>query len=140
MTLGFMTSFYNVRYLFRKDFLKRYGDNKMILQLEAYSQKYKGLAVMFFRIFFIIPYNMQNVAHGLSKINTLHYLWGSMAGILPTTIFYVWLGHALGNKIITLSDFRNMSGIFAVIFIIFGALLLVSFIIKRNFKDTSKKE
>jgi uncharacterized membrane protein YdjX (TVP38/TMEM64 family) len=139
MALGFMSSFYNVRYLFRNDFIRKFGGNSMVIQLENYSQKYKGFAVLFFRVFFIIPYNMQNIAYGLSTINPVQYLWGSLVGILPTTIFYVWFGNAIGNGTISLTDFRNISGIFFIFIVFFGVVLLASLIFRKKLAGSGKK-
>ena len=132
MILGFMTSFFNVRYIFRNDFNLKYGNNKMVIKLEDYAARFKGLAVLFFRVFFIIPYNLQNVAYGLSKIKAFHFLWGSSIGILPTTLFFVIFGDAISSNKITLIEFRNISGLFFVFVVILGALLVGSYFLKKK--------
>jgi uncharacterized membrane protein YdjX (TVP38/TMEM64 family) len=137
MSAGFMASFFNARYLFRKDFIEKYGKNKMVIKLEEYAGKYKGLSALFFRIILIVPYNLQNVAYGLSSISVFQYLWGSMCGIVPITIFYVWLGSALSNNQITLTGMRNVVGILFIVLTIFCSIFFTGLLLKKKFFPSS---
>ncbi|OHD12332.1 MAG: hypothetical protein A2086_08855 [Spirochaetes bacterium GWD1_27_9] len=138
MTIGFMASFLNTRYLFRKDFLAKFGSNKMVTTLEEYTKKYKGLAVLFFRVFFIFPYNFQNVAYGLSTIKGYHYLWGSVFGVLPTTIFYVWLGDMISKNQMGFTDLRKIFTIIGISITFFAIIFFTSIILKKKFSSSTK--
>jgi len=138
MSLGLMASFLNSRYLFRKDFLSKFGKNKIVVMLENYADKYKGLAVLFFRVFFVFPYNLQNVAYGLCSIKGYSYFWGSVIGILPTTIFYVWLGDMLSRNKLTAIDMRNIFMIIGIAITIFASIFFTSLLLRKKFFNTEK--
>ncbi len=135
MILGLMASFFNSRYLFRKDFIKKFGENKAVVNLENYANKYKGLAVLFFRVFFVFPYNLQNVAYGLCSIKTYSYFWGSSVGILPTTIFYVWLGDMISKNKLSLLDMKNIFTAIGIGITIFASIFFTSILIKKKFRS-----
>lgn len=138
MTVGLMSSFLNTRYLFRKDFIKKFGENKVVKMLENYANKYKGLAVLFYRVFFVFPYNLQNVAYGLCSIRIYSYFWGSAIGILPTTIFYVWLGDMLSKNRLTMVDMKNIFLIIGVAITIFASIFFTTILIKKKFFSNGK--
>lgn len=138
ITVGLMSSFLNTRYLFRKDFIKKFGENKVVKMLENYANKYKGLAVLFYRVFFVFPYNLQNVAYGLCSIRIYSYFWGSAIGILPTTIFYVWLGDMLSKNRLTMVDMKNIFLIIGVAITIFASIFFTTILIKKKFFSNGK--
>ena len=43
MVIGFSASFFNARYLFRKNFVEKFGSKKIVQTLEEYVKKYHGL-------------------------------------------------------------------------------------------------
>lgn len=95
MTLGIVASFINSRYLFRDIFIKKFGETDIVKKLETEIQKKKFITVLMTRLFFIIPYNAQNYAYGLTSINFSTYIVGTALGILPITIMNVMFGRLL---------------------------------------------
>ncbi|MCK4796190.1 MAG: VTT domain-containing protein [Spirochaetes bacterium] len=134
MIIGFMASFLNSRYIFRKDFVEKFGSNKVVLKLENYTKKYNGWAVIFFRIFFIIPYNFQNIAYGLSSINAFIYMICSAIGILPTTILYVWLGYSVANNKIGINDLKSVFLYTGIFITVFASIFFTSIILKKKLR------
>jgi len=108
MIIGLAVSFLNSRYCFRDSFNKKFGATKMFKILDDVTKKYHGWAVIFFRLFFIVPYNFQNVAYGLTSIKFYTYTLGSAVGILPTTILYIWLGYMLSHNQINQDYIKNI--------------------------------
>lgn len=53
------------------------------------------LTVMLIRMVPNIPFDVQNYTLGLSRIRFGPYALGSLAGLLPTTVAYVYLGYSL---------------------------------------------
>ena len=136
MILGFSASFFNARYLFRKNFIEKFGSKKIILTLEEYVKKYHGWSVLFLRIFFIIPYNMQNVSYGLTSIKSYVYIIFSSIGILPITILYVWFGYLLSVNKIKINNIKNIL-FFIIIFITIFAIIFFN---RMLFKKKLKKD
>jgi len=138
MIIGLTSSFLSSRYIFRKDFTKKFGNTKIVKTLEDYIQKYHGWAVIFFRLFFVIPYNIQNPAYGLTSVKLYIYVLCSAIGILPTTILYIWLGHLVAENKIGIHDVRNVS-LFLVVFItVFASIIFTSMLIKKKMKIQEK--
>lgn len=132
MSLGLLSSFFNVRYFFRKDFQSRFKNNKIIAEVDKAASKYRGWSALFFRVFFIIPYNMQNIAYGLSGISVKGYFWGSVIGILPTTIMHVAIGRLIYNNTLGMTDLKNIFMYIGIFIGIFGAIFFTSYFIKRK--------
>ncbi len=137
MTAGLAASFLNSRYCFRQYFNRKFGGTKMFMELDSITRKYHGWAVLFFRIFFIIPYNFQNVAYGLTSIKFRTYLAGSATGILPTTVLYVWLGYLLSENRINLSNLKEISLFIFLIISLFGCIFFVSLYFRKKLKMQS---
>jgi uncharacterized membrane protein YdjX (TVP38/TMEM64 family) len=135
MIVGFMASFINIRYMFKNDFANKFGTNTMVIKLENYVKKYNFFAVFILRIFFFIPYNIQNIAYGLSSISIFKYLLGSALGVIPITILYAYLGSAFSKNQITPDDLKNIMlyiGIFiGFIASVFFTCLIVIYIKKK---------
>lgn len=134
MIIGLLASFINTRYIFKDDFIKKFGSNKIVKMLDEYIKKYHGWAVIFFRIFFIVPYNIQNTAYGLTDIKLYIYTICSAIGILPTTILYVFLGNLFVNNKININGIKNIV-LYLIIFIaLFASIFFTSLILRRKFK------
>jgi uncharacterized membrane protein YdjX (TVP38/TMEM64 family) len=135
MTLGLMTSFLNVRWLFRKDFVEKFGSNRTVMQLEEYTEKYGSQLVVSMRLLFVIPYNIQNVAYGLSSISAGKYLIFSAIGIIPLTLAYVWLGHLINLQVMGIGDFKRYSFITGILIAFFAAVIIMSVVIGKRLKN-----
>jgi uncharacterized membrane protein YdjX (TVP38/TMEM64 family) len=134
MTLGLMTSFLNVRWLFRRDFVEKFGSNRTVMQLEEYTEKYGSQLVVSMRLLFVIPYNIQNVAYGLSSIDPMRYLIFSAIGIIPLTLAYVWIGHLINLQVMGAGDFKRYSFIIGVLIAFFVVVIVMSIIIGKRLK------
>lgn len=95
MTVGLLSSFICGRYLFREYFVKKYGNRKIVKQLERMLEKYHLWAVVFTRISFVFPYNLLNYAYSITSIRTSTYLFGSALGIFVPTLVMVYMGELL---------------------------------------------
>ena len=135
MIIGMSCAFYGSRYLFRDIFQKRFGNNKIVKDIDGYAKKYKGKAVLVLRTFSVFPYNLQNVAYGLSSISGFSHFWGSSLGIIPLTFFFVWVGSIIDN--ITPEETKDIFLKFGIISAILIATIITTFIIKT--KLLSKK-
>jgi len=122
MILGMTTSFLTTRYLFKKDFNSKFGNLRAVKTIERHINKYHGLAVLFFRLFFIFPYNIQNIAYGLSQIKTATFILFSASGIIPSTLMWIFFGYLTSKNTISLTNVKEM---FLTSIIIISALLLV---------------
>ncbi len=133
MTLGLLTSFLSTRFIFRDEFKKRFGANRTMLLLEQYIAKYKGFAVLFFRLLFIFPYNIQNITYGLSSLKTSSYLFYSAIGIIPVTILHVLLGNLINNNTLSNSKLNEIFSLIGIASIIGIILLILVLKLKSKF-------
>jgi uncharacterized membrane protein YdjX (TVP38/TMEM64 family) len=140
MICAFAASFMSVRYIFRKDFVKRFGNNKIVLKLEDYVQKYHGWAVLFFRVVFIFPYNLQNIAYALTSIRTPVYVICSALGVIPLTMFYAWLGHLISIDKMSITDIRNIIIILSIVITIFASIFFTSILLRKKLNLLQKNE
>lgn len=141
MTIGLISSFIAARYIFRDDFIKKFGNNSIVQQIQYWSNKYHLWTVLFFRIFFIFPYNLQNIAYGLTDIKIWRYIIGSFLGIIPTTLLYTWLGHTIALNKLGIQDLGNIMTVIAIFITFFGIVFFTGLIVKRKlqFKSINNK-
>lgn len=132
MTVGLFSSFIASRYIFRSDFMKKFGNNSMVKEIEHWTDRYHFWTVLFFRVFFVFPYNMQNIAYGLTRIKIWKYILGSMLGIIPTTLLYVWLGSKISSNMLSISDLRNIMTFVGIIITIFGIIFFTGMIVRKK--------
>jgi len=132
--LGFTFSFISVRYFFRDLFLKKYGENKLVLKIEKYTEKYKAWSILFFRVIFAIPYSIQNIAYALTKINFFVYFIFSLIGSIPQTLTFVVLGFLLSSGRINLAQFKNIFLIIVIIITVISSVYFTYLFIKSKIK------
>jgi len=132
--LGFTFSFIAVRYLFQDIFIKKFGNNKIVLRIEKYTEKYKAWSVLFFRLVFAIPYSIQNIAYGLTKINFFVYFFISVVGCIPQTVIFVLLGDLLSKEKINLIELRNIFMIIVIIISIIASIYFTTLLILKKKK------
>jgi len=134
MTLGLMTSFLNVRWLFRKDFVAKFGSNKTVRKLETYTEQYGSQLVLVMRLLFVIPYNIQNVAYGLSSIDWIRYSVFSGIGIIPLTLAYVWIGHLINLQTMKAGDIGTYTLSIALLIVFFAIIIIASIVVGKRMK------
>jgi len=138
MIIGMNSAFYGSRYLFRDSFQKRFGDNKIVKEIDGYAKKYKGKAVLILRTFSVFPYNLQNIAYGLSSINGFSHFWGSSIGIIPFTFFFVWTGSIIDT--ITPEEIKIIFLKFGIVSAMLTAIIITTFIIKTKIISKKREE
>ena len=94
-TLGATLAFLSGRFLFRESLEKKYGH---------YIQKFNdGLIeneltyIMSLRMVPIIPFFIQNIVCGLTRVSLKSYFIGSLLGMAPVTIVFVHAGSQLSQ-------------------------------------------
>ncbi|MGB3183585.1 MAG: VTT domain-containing protein [Cyclobacteriaceae bacterium] len=131
MTIGLCASFLCSRFLFRGDFMSRFGGMGMVKKLDHYVIRYHMWSVLVFRLISVFPYNVMNYAYGLTSISFRDYIVGSGIGLIPVTAIIVWLGHlAATGQEASVSPWQ-WAGFGAVVLIFIG----VAIYFKKRFKQ-----
>ena len=89
------------------------------------------------RLFFVIPYNIQNFVYGLTSVKFSIYIIGTAIGIIPITLLNVYLGQLLFQGNLLNAGVTKIFGIISLIlFIIIIFYILKKLIhIKKNNKQ-----
>ena len=148
MSIGLVCSFFAARYLFKDDFQRKFASNKIVSQIEQYTHKRPMWTVIFFRIFFIFPYNMQNVAYGLTTIAAKDYIIGSIIGVAPITLGHVLIGVLVERAAMDSSSVKNVMMWVGLIITIVASIFFTSLLVKKIFNknndtvsnDTAKEQ
>ncbi len=91
LTTGAMFSFYIVRYLGRD-----YFEKKIISRIDAlkaydkHLEKKGFLSIFFLRLITLTPYELVNVAAGLSRIPPSQFFLATLLGIIPGTLITLY--------------------------------------------------
>lgn len=134
MSLGLLGSFLGGRYLFRDIFQKYFGDKKVVIQLENYLKEHSWKSIIFLRLFFIFPYNVQNYAYALTSVKFRIYAIGSIVGIIPITLLNAWTGNLIANQTLVLTDLSSAFKVVPVVFIMIAALLIGKRLVLKSMK------
>lgn len=92
LTIGAMISFLMARRLGRSYVEKRFVNR--IKRLDQYNKHLKNdgfLTILFLRFILLIPYEVVNIAAGLSRVGTPQFLAGTMLGIIPGAILTIYV-------------------------------------------------
>ncbi len=138
MSIGMICSFYAARYLFQDDFHKKFGDSKIVSEINRWTKKRPLLTVIFFRIFFIFPYNMQNVAYGLTKISAKDYIIGSIIGVAPITFGHVMIGVLIEHAAMDSASVKNVMMWVGLIIAIVASIFFTSLLVRRMFNKKNE--
>ena len=141
MIIGLTCSFFGSRYLFRKEFQSKFAANKLVSTIDGYTQQQPLFMVIFFRIFFIFPYNMQNVAYGLTSIKPRDYIIGSAIGTAPITFLHVLLGYFVDHSVLQTSEMSDIFKWIGIFITVFACVFFTSYFVKKRFqkKNTDDK-
>ncbi len=140
MIIGMSSAFYGIRYLFRDGFQKKFGENKIVKEIDGYAKKYGGRAVLVLRTFSVFPYNLQNVAYGLSSLSGFSHLWASAIGVIPITLFYVWFGSLFSSNTITIKEMESMFSKLGIVIAILTAAMVTTIIIRTKLSKKKREE
>ncbi len=78
-----------------KDFIENLLSKKYLSKIERYNKRLEGGAIsdlVILRILPIMPFNVLNIAMGVSKIKFKDYCIGTLIGLAPSNIFSVYAG------------------------------------------------
>ena len=91
--IGASLAFDLARYLGR-DFISRYIKGP-IDRIDRQLRNQGFLRMLQLRLIPLIPFNLLNLAAGLSGIRKIHYVLGTMIGITPSTFIYAYTAASL---------------------------------------------
>lgn len=124
MLIGIAASFICGRYLFCEVFEKKFGNSSQVKMLNEYIGSHPFLTSTLTRLFFIIPYNIQNYAYSCTIIKPFPYFLGTFLGILPITILNVALGYLIGT-----GGLANSAGATTVVSVVAVVLVIIAMVI-----------
>ena len=107
--LGANLAFNLARFLGR-DFIARYIKGP-IGKIDRQLRDQGFLRVLQLRLLPVIPFNLLNLAAGLSGIRKIHYVFGTMIGVIPASFIYVYTASSFMQVYIAGSDMDELSRI-----------------------------
>ena len=119
-TVGALLFFLMIRYSLGASIQQRYKN-----KLSRFNTKIKNYGASYaiaIRSIAFIPFFMQNIMIGLTKISLLGYTWTTVVGILPASLVYAYAGQELA-QMSSISDVFSLS-----VLSIFVALALLGFV------------
>ncbi len=96
-TLGAGCAFLAGRFLARGWVESRLRTMPRFRALDRAVARKGALIVLLARLSLLIPYNLLNYALGLTKVRFGAYLFGTLVGMLPAMVLYVYLGSVAGS-------------------------------------------
>ncbi|VVB78875.1 SNARE associated Golgi protein [uncultured archaeon] len=126
LTLGAAISFFAARYFARDYINKKYIEDRRILR--EYNEKIGKngfLTIIFLRLIGLMPFELVNIAGGLSRVSALQFILGTLIGIIPGTILTIYL-------------IKSTQNIFSTQFFIASILIALFFCIPLAFKKVRK--
>lgn len=91
-TAGAAAAFLVGRFLTRDTIAAKTASNASFAALDRAMGKEGWKIVALARLSPVFPFTLLNYAFGLTRVNFLHYVLASWAGMLPGTLLYVYLG------------------------------------------------
>jgi uncharacterized membrane protein YdjX (TVP38/TMEM64 family) len=95
--IGADLSFLVGKFLFRDWVAEQVKKVKILSAIDAAIDKQGLKTVLLLRLSPVIPFNLFNYLMGATKIKFTDYIIGSLVGMLPGTIAYVFIGAAIGG-------------------------------------------
>jgi membrane protein DedA with SNARE-associated domain len=122
-----------------RPFLEKYGkyvfiNKKQIDLSEQWFRKY-GVGVIFFARFIPVVRHAISIPAGIAKMSATKFTLYTVAAVIPWTILFLYLGHALGENWSHIKEYAAQY----TLPIIIGAVLLgvIYFLIKKTKKTTT---
>ncbi|WHY00951.1 DedA family protein [Neobacillus sp. DY30] len=122
-----------------RPFLEKYGkyvfiNKKQIDLSEQWFEKY-GVGVIFFARFIPVVRHAISIPAGIAKMSAAKFTLYTVAAVIPWTILFLYLGHALGENWSHIKEYAAQY----TMPIIIGAIVLgvIYFIIKKTKKTTT---
>jgi len=117
LTIGASISFFLARY-FARGYFKKHFINKINI-LEEYDKKIgenSFLKILFLRLIALIPYELINIAAGLSQIRFLPFISATFIGVIPGAILTIYL-------------IKNTQNVFSLQFLFASILMTLFFVL-----------
>jgi membrane protein DedA with SNARE-associated domain len=122
-----------------RPFLEKYGkyvfiNKKQIDLSELWFRKY-GVGVIFFARFIPVVRHAISIPAGIAKMSPAKFTIYTVAAVIPWTILFLYLGHALGENWAHIKEYAAQY----TLPIIIGAVILgvIYFLIKKTKKTTT---
>lgn len=122
-----------------RPFLEKYGkyvfiNKKQIDLSELWFRKY-GVGVIFFARFIPVVRHAISIPAGIAKMSAAKFTFYTVAAVIPWTILFLYLGHALGENWSHIKEYAAQY----TLPIIIGAVILgvIYFLIKKTKKTTT---
>jgi membrane protein DedA with SNARE-associated domain len=122
-----------------RPFLEKYGkyvfiNKKQIDLSEQWFSKY-GVGVIFFARFIPVVRHAISIPAGIAKMSATKFTLYTVAAVIPWTILFLYLGHALGENWSHIKEYAAQY----TLPIIIGAIILgvIYFLIKKTKKTTT---
>jgi membrane protein DedA with SNARE-associated domain len=122
-----------------RPFLEKYGkyvfiNKKQIDMSEQWFSKY-GVGVIFFARFIPVVRHAISIPAGIAKMSAAKFTLYTVAAVIPWTILFLYLGHALGKNWSHIKEYAAQY----TMPIIIGALILgvIYYLIKKTKKTTT---
>jgi membrane protein DedA with SNARE-associated domain len=122
-----------------RPFLEKYGkyvfiNKKQIDLSEQWFSKY-GVGVIFFARFIPVVRHAISIPAGIAKMSATKFTLYTVAAVIPWTILFLYLGHALGENWSHIKEYAAQY----TLPIIIGAVILgvIYFLIKKTKKTTT---
>jgi uncharacterized membrane protein YdjX (TVP38/TMEM64 family) len=134
-TIGASIAFFFARFL-GKSFVDKILE-KNFKKLKKYDKKLVKngfLAVLFFRLIPIFPFNGLNFALGLTKLKFRDYFFGTLIGIIPGSFVLTYFGDSLGSFNIV----HILISLSLFILLIFSYKIFKYFLKRKNINKTSR--
>lgn len=95
--LGANAAFFVARALGRGGVQRLFGDRLRGIDEMASSHGFAG--VLFLRLILVVPYNLLNIASGLSAVRWRDYAGGTLLGMLPMIAVYTFFAESLASEV-----------------------------------------
>jgi membrane protein DedA with SNARE-associated domain len=122
-----------------RPFLEKYGkyvfiNKKQIDLSELWFRKY-GVGVIFFARFIPVVRHAISIPAGIAKMSAAKFTFYTVAAVIPWTILFLYLGHALGENWSHIKEYAAQY----TLPIIIGAVILgvIYYLIKKTKKTTT---
>ena len=115
--------------LLGRDFIVKISNQKTIIKIDSFFDKYGSYSILFARLIPFIPFDITSYLAGVTSINYLKFILATGIGELPMTILYAYLG-----KLLSKND-EYFFIVFSIIIVIFIAILIFKKFYKK--KDIS---
>lgn len=127
-TVGALLFFLMIRHSLGISIQQRY--QKRLTRFNAQIKKYSASYAIAIRFIAFIPFFIQNIMIGLTKISLLRYTWTTIVGIVPASFIYAYAGEQL-------AEINSIKDVFSVsvlcIFVLLALLGFVPILVQRYF-------